>query len=203
MRRQLWKVGEDTVEVQMTLDKVWDAPAERLRVGKGGAWPVEASCVMVEGEERWVLDELPAEISEQAYMWQWEQGVDGEDSKRQEWQCSGWRPGAQEEQLGTVEWTGSPWEQQGAEEGFAVGAEQQLLGEGHSSMRDDRKWQDKLAQARVDDAWGVLDVYSDGGADGAGTPAATAKYQLIRQSLIQRFKTFNTINPDRCVSRKA
>ena len=118
--------------------------------------------MMVEGEERWVLDELPAEISEQAYMWQWEQGVDGDDSKGQEWQCSGWRPGAQEEQLGTVEWTGSPWEQQGAEEGFAVGAEQQLLGEGHSSMRDDRKWQAKLAQARVDDAWGVLDVYSDG-----------------------------------------
>ena len=66
--------------------------------------------------------------------------------------------------------------QQGAEEGFAVGAEQQLLGEGHSSMRDDRKWQGKLAQARVDDAWGVLDVYSDGGADGAGTPAASAEY---------------------------
>ena len=156
----------------MTLDKVWDAPTERLKVGKGGVWPVEASCVMVGGEERWVLDELPVEISEQAYMLQWEQGVDGEDSKRQEWQCSGWRPGAQEEQLGTVEWTGSPWVQQGAEEGFAVGAEHQLLGEGHSSMRDDRKWPGKLAQARVDDAWGVLDVYSDGGADGAGTPAA-------------------------------
>jgi ribonuclease HI len=109
-------------------------------------------------------------------MWQWEQGVDGEDRRRQEWQCSGWSPGAQEEQLGTVEWTGNPWEQQGAEEGFAVGAEQQLLGEGHSSMRDDRKWQDKLAQARVDGDWGVLDVYSDGGADGAGTPAASAEY---------------------------
>jgi hypothetical protein len=47
----------------------------------------------------------------------------------------------------------SPWDQQGAKEGFAVGAEQQLLGEGHNSMRDDRKWQNKLAQARVDDAW--------------------------------------------------
>merc|ERR1711966_86573 len=54
--------------------------------------------------------------------------------------------------------------------------EQQLLGEGHSSMRDDRKWQSKLAQARVDDAWGTLDVYSDAGADGAGTPAVSAEY---------------------------
>ena len=54
----------------MTLDKVWDASAERWRVGKGGVWPVGASCVLVEGEERWVLDELPAELSEQAYMWQ-------------------------------------------------------------------------------------------------------------------------------------
>ena len=49
--------------VQMTLDKVWDALAERRWVGKGGVWPVEASCVLVEGEERWVLDELPAELS--------------------------------------------------------------------------------------------------------------------------------------------
>ena len=175
-RRQLWKVEETTVKVQMSLEKVWDDSAERWRVGKGRVWPVEASCVMVDGEERWVLDELPAELSEQAYMWQWEQGVDGSDEQRQEWQCSGWRPGVQEKQLGTVEWIGSPWEQQGTEEGFAVGAEQQLLGEGHSSMRDDRKWQSKLAQARVDDAWGTLDVYSDGGADGAGTPAASAEY---------------------------
>ena len=43
-------------------------------------------------------------------------------------------------------------------------------------MRDDRKWQGKLVQARVHDAWGVLDVYSDGGADGAGTPAASAEH---------------------------
>jgi len=28
-----------------------------------------------------VLDELPAELSEQAYMWQWEQGVDGDDNQ--------------------------------------------------------------------------------------------------------------------------
>ena len=68
LRRQIWKVEAGTVEVQMTLDKVWNASTERLRVGKGGAWPVEASCVMVEGEERWVLDELPAELSEQACM---------------------------------------------------------------------------------------------------------------------------------------
>jgi hypothetical protein len=94
---------------------------------------------MVEGEERWVLDELPAELSEQAYMWQWEQGVDGDDDQRQEWQCSGWRPGAEEVQVNTMDWTGSPWEQQGAEEDFAEGAEQQLLGEGHSSLRDGSK----------------------------------------------------------------
>ena len=35
LRRQLWKVGEDTAEVQMTLDKVWDAPAERLEGWQG------------------------------------------------------------------------------------------------------------------------------------------------------------------------
>ena len=121
LRRQLWKVEEDTVQVQMSLDKVWDASAGRWRVSKGGVWPVEASCVMVGGEERWVLDELPAELSEQAYMtlWQWEQGEDGGSNRRQEWLCSGWKPGAEEEQLGTVDWVGSLWEQKGAEEDFA------------------------------------------------------------------------------------
>ena len=59
---------------------------------------------------------------------------------------------------------------------FAEGAEQPLLREGHTSMRDDMKWQSELAQARVDGAWGALDVYSDGGADVAGTPAASAEY---------------------------
>ena len=102
----MWKAGEDTVEVQMTLDKVWDASAGRWRVSKGGVWPVESSCVLVEGEERCVLDQLPAELSEQAYMWQWEQGVDGDSNWRQEWLCSKWKPGAGEEQLGTVDWVG-------------------------------------------------------------------------------------------------
>jgi hypothetical protein len=32
--------------------------------------------VLVEGEERWVLDELPAQLSEQAYMWQREHELD-------------------------------------------------------------------------------------------------------------------------------
>ena len=102
-RRQLWKVEEDIVKVQMTLDKVWDASAERWRASKGDVWPVKANCMMVAGEERWVLVELPAEISEQAYMWQWEQGVDGDGNQRQKWQCSGWRPGAEEEQTNTVD----------------------------------------------------------------------------------------------------
>ena len=62
-------MGEGTVEVQMTLDKVWDASSERWRVSKGGVWPVEASCVLVEGGGRWVLDQLPVELSGQAYMW--------------------------------------------------------------------------------------------------------------------------------------
>ena len=46
LRRQMWKVEAGTVEVQMSLDKVWGASAGRLRVGKGGVWPVEASCVI-------------------------------------------------------------------------------------------------------------------------------------------------------------
>ena len=93
------------------------------------------------------MDELPAELSEQAYMWQREQVVDGEDDRRQGWLCSGWRPGAEEQQLGTVDLVGEPWEQKGAEEDFAEGVEQRLLGEGHSSMRGDQKWQSRLSQA--------------------------------------------------------
>ena len=48
-------------------------------------------------------------------MWQWEQGVDGGGVRRQEWSCSGWRLGAMEGQLSTVDWVGEPWGQQGAE----------------------------------------------------------------------------------------
>ena len=62
-----------------------------------------ASCILVGGGERWVLDELPTELNEQAYMWQREQGMDGGDDRRQEWLCSGWRRGADGEQLGTVD----------------------------------------------------------------------------------------------------
>ena len=68
LRRRLWKVEGGTVEVPMKLGKVWDASAaERWMVDTGGVWPVGASCIVVDGEERWVLDELPAELSEQAY----------------------------------------------------------------------------------------------------------------------------------------
>ena len=39
-RRQLWKVEETTVKVDMRLTKVWDTTTERSRVHKGGVWPV-------------------------------------------------------------------------------------------------------------------------------------------------------------------
>ena len=68
LRKKLCKVGQDTVEVQMTLGKVWDVSAGRWRVSKGGVWPVEANCVLVGGGERWVLDQLPTELNEQTYM---------------------------------------------------------------------------------------------------------------------------------------
>ena len=50
--------------------------------------------------------------------------------------------------MGTANWTGSMWEQEAAEEGFAEGAEQLLLGEDHSGMRGDVKWQERLVQTR-------------------------------------------------------
>ena len=84
--------------------------------------------MMIGGGERWVLDELPAELSEQAYMWQWEHGMDGDSNRRREWQCSGRKPGAAEAQLGTMNWVGSMWEQEADEEDFVEGAEQQLFG---------------------------------------------------------------------------
>ena len=101
---------EGTAEVPMKLGKVWDASAERWRVGIGGVWPVEAICILVDGEERWVLslDGLPAELSEQAHMWQREQGADGEDDRMQEWMCSEWRrrPGLVQLRSSWVLWIG-------------------------------------------------------------------------------------------------
>ena len=132
--------------------------------------------MVIEGEERWLVDELPADLSEQLYMQQRDMGVEHKGGWQQEWGCSGWRPGLGEELEEQVCWEGELWEQPGEEEGFAPGAEEQLLGEGGDSLRNDSKWRQRLAQAERDGQWGLLDLYSDGGADGAGTPAATAEY---------------------------
>ena len=69
-----------------------------------------------------------------------------------------------------------PMGAKGSRGGLCRGSSATAAGEGHISMRDDTKWQSKLAQARADGAWGALDVYSDGGADGTDTPAASAEY---------------------------
>ena len=97
---------------------------------------------------------------------------------QQEWSCSRWELARLEdpEQVGTMSWKGGCWGQQGAEESFAEGDELQLLGEGRDSMCGDGKWRQKLLEATQSDSWGVLDVCADGGADGAGTPEATAEY---------------------------
>jgi ribonuclease HI len=179
LRRQLWKEGETTAQVDMELTKVWDTSTERSRVQKGGVWPVEASCVAVEGGQRWLLDALPAELSEQVFMQLREQGQEHTLDGQKEWGCSDWNPGVSEDQEGTVCWKGGSWGQQAAEECFAPGAELQLLGEGHDNMCNDVKWQQRLAEAGECNNWGVLDVYSDGGADGAGTPEASAEYGWI------------------------
>ena len=176
LRRQLWRVEETSTQVDMKLTKVWDTSTERSRVQKGGVWPVEASCVMLEEGQRWLLDALPAELSEQVFMQLREQGQEHSLEGQQEWGCSHWKPGVPEEQDGTVCWKGESWSQQAAEECFAPGAELQLLGEGHDNMCSDMKWKQKLAEAAESNNWGVLDVYSDGGADGAGTPEASAEY---------------------------
>ena len=128
LRRQLWKVEEITVQVGMRLTKVWDAFTERSRVHKGGVWPVEASCVVLEEDQRWLLDALPAELSEQVFMQLREEGLEHSQGGQQEWRCSNWKLGVPEEQEGTVCWKGESWSHQSAEECFASGAELQLLG---------------------------------------------------------------------------
>ena len=105
--------------------------------------------------------------------------VENEDSWRQEWSCSGWVPGLDEDLVTEVGWQGERWEQKGAEEMMAGGVELQLLGEGRGSMCTDTKWKQKLVQARQEEQWGLLDVYSDGGADGVGTPEAAAEYDWL------------------------
>ena len=102
-----------------------------------------------------VLDELPAELNEQAYMCQREQGVDGEDDIKTTVDKSGCALVGDLVQLRSswVLWTG--WGSHGSgrvmRRTLLRGCmEQQLLGEGHSSMRDDQKWQSRFAQAEED-----------------------------------------------------
>ena len=131
----------------MVVVKEWDQYTGRDRVYTGGMWPVEASCVVIEGEERWMIDELPTDLSELVFMQQRGLGIEHEPGWKKEWSCSGWRPGVGGEQKDITSWGGSMWEQADAEEGFAPGVEEQLLGEGGDNMRSDTRWWQKLAQA--------------------------------------------------------
>ena len=88
----------------MKLTKVWDTSAEGSGAQKGGVWPVEASCVILEEGQRWLLDALPAELNEQVFMQLREQGQEHSPEGHQEWGCSDWIPGVPEEQDGTVCW---------------------------------------------------------------------------------------------------
>ena len=59
---------ETSIEVDTRLIKVWDTSTERSRAQKGGVWPVEASYVVLEEGQRWLLDALPTKLSEQVSM---------------------------------------------------------------------------------------------------------------------------------------
>ena len=70
--------------MDMRLTEVWDTFAERSRVHKGGVWQVEASCVVLEEGQRWLLDALPAELSEQVFMQLREEGLEHSQEGQQE-----------------------------------------------------------------------------------------------------------------------
>ena len=72
----------------MVVVREWDQYTDRDRVYTGGVWPVEATCVILEGEERWLIDELPADLSEQVFMQQRELGVENDPDWRKEWELS-------------------------------------------------------------------------------------------------------------------
>ena len=100
LRRQLWKVEETTIQVEMRLTMVWDTSTERSGVQKGGGWLVESSCVVLQEGQRWRLDALPAELSEQVFMQLREEGLEHSQGGQQEWNCSRWKPVALEKQEG-------------------------------------------------------------------------------------------------------
>ena len=57
---------------------------------------------MLEEGQRWLLDALPAKLSEQVFMQLREEGLEHSQEGQQEWGCPRWKPRAQEDQLGTV-----------------------------------------------------------------------------------------------------
>ena len=58
-------------------------------------------------------------------------------------------------------------------------------------MCSDAKWKQKLAGATESNNWGVLDVYSDDGADGSDTPEASAEYGwIVRGTDAQSLETW-------------
>ena len=56
---------------------------------------------------------------------------------------------------------------------------QALLGKDKAGLSSDKRYLKELASAVETGEWGVLDGFSDGGADDAGTPYATAEYGWV------------------------
>ena len=110
-------------------------------------------------------------------------GGEGEE----EWRGVGWFPGdgaGESVRVGEVEWVGGDAAEWGGVEELGWDAERRLLGEGALRGVATGEAYGRLHRASEDAGeWRRLDLYSDGGADGVGGPAATAEYGWLVASV--------------------
>jgi hypothetical protein len=161
-----------------------DDNTETVWVSEEELWPVEwirtEGPKSIEGEETgrtvwYVLDDIPEGLAQDLAQNQSESGC---DKYRHEWmQKEGFVPGTETDREGMRDILK---EADGGEGGWSTRTMQTLFGEGKLGMQGSAKYDEAhqrcLEQGLSDDEWPSLDMFSDGGADGASTKTAVAQY---------------------------
>jgi hypothetical protein len=196
MLRLIRTEGAETTQVRRTLRGrgtvkgtvaavIWrhdlDDDSEMTRVPTEDLWPVE--WMRTEGPSRigdreigrtvcYVLDDIPEGLAQDLMHAQRE---GGDNTHRHEWmRKEGFRPGTEADRAGMREQTMAASESRPNWDKRTI---QALLGEGKMGMAGSFRYEEAYLSCEEDglapESWPGLDMFSDGGADKAGTDQAT------------------------------
>lgn len=166
VRGIVWAQGQQpgVATVAVRLDELWPVEVATVVARRGGGvWR------MLDDVDQGLLDAVHAYQAEHAEPHELLRG----SAKRVEWTLEGFDPGCPAQGGG---WDGGEYR---TDEPATQADRNALLGKHKTRLVDDVRFRAEISAARASGAWGTLDVYSDGGADHAGTPYATAEYGWV------------------------